>query len=124
MERPLVLSMKSPMAIAQKDGNSSVLTVSHFSFLYALMTAIGDRPHFPIPLQPYCATYNFDGLPPMPTISMFYGILIAMYVLDGALPARQMKLVQAWIELHRDDLMADWILASSGQPPFKIDPLR
>jgi hypothetical protein len=45
-------------------------------------------------------------------------------VLDGALPARQMKLVQAWIELHRDDLMADWTLASSGQTPFKIDPLR
>jgi len=89
----------------------------------------------------------------MPTISMFYGILVAMYVLDterhhsphihvrhnefnivlgipegdvldGTLPARQMKLVQAWIELHRDDLMADWILASSGQTPFKIDPLR
>lgn len=89
----------------------------------------------------------------MPTISMFYGILVAMYVLDiekhhaphihvrynefkavlgipegevleGDLPRRQMKLVQAWIELHRDELMADWILASSGQTPFKIDPLR
>jgi hypothetical protein len=35
-----------------------------------------------------------------------------------------MKLVQAWIELHRDDLMADWHLASTGQTPFKIDPLR
>ena len=45
-------------------------------------------------------------------------------VLDGALPARQMKLVQARIDLHRDDLMADWILASSGQTPFKIEPLR
>ena len=45
-------------------------------------------------------------------------------VLEGDLPKRQMKLVQAWIELHRDDLMADWILASSGQTPFKIDPLR
>lgn len=89
----------------------------------------------------------------MPTISMFYGILVAMYVLDtekhhmshihvrynefkavlaipegevleGSLPARQMKLVQALIELHREDLMADWILASSGQTPFKIEPLR
>lgn len=45
-------------------------------------------------------------------------------LLDGSLPVRQMKLVQAWIELHPDDLMADWILASSGQTPFKIDPLR
>jgi hypothetical protein len=30
----------------------------------------------------------------------------------------------AWIELHRDELMADWELAVSGQHPFKIDPLR
>jgi hypothetical protein len=45
-------------------------------------------------------------------------------VLDGELPSRQMKLVQAWIELHRDELMADWILASSGQTPYKIEPLR
>ncbi len=89
----------------------------------------------------------------MPTISMFYGILVSMYVFDtekhhlphihvrynefkvsigipggevleGSLPSRQMKLVQAWIELHQDDLMADWYLSTSGQTPFKIDPLR
>jgi hypothetical protein len=45
-------------------------------------------------------------------------------LLEGSLPSRQMKLVQAWIELHRDELMADWILAASGQTPYKIDPLR
>ena len=89
----------------------------------------------------------------MPTISMFYGILVSMYALDiekhhapqihvrhnefkvvlgipegevieGALPPRQMKLVQAWIELHRDELMADWTLAASGHTPYQIDPLR
>lgn len=45
-------------------------------------------------------------------------------LLGGSLPTRQMKLVQAWVELHRDELAADWILASSGQMPFKIEPLR
>jgi hypothetical protein len=35
-----------------------------------------------------------------------------------------MKLVLAWLEIHRDDVMADWQLAASGQQPFKIDPLR
>lgn len=35
-----------------------------------------------------------------------------------------MKLVSAWIEIHRDDLMADWQLALSGQQPFRIEPLR
>lgn len=89
----------------------------------------------------------------MPTISMFYGILILMYfydnkkharphfhaeygddvaaiaiddgeVLSGSLPPSKMKLVQAWIEIHREDLMADWKLAVAGEPVFKIDPLR
>lgn len=45
-------------------------------------------------------------------------------VIEGGIPNAKMKLVQAWIELHQDELMADWDLAISGQPPFKIDPLR
>ena len=84
---------------------------------------------------------------------MFYGIIVCMYymdnkqhnkphihvkyqgdeavvalpdgqVLDGKIPGNKMKLLQAWIELHRDELMADWELAVSGQQPYKIDPLR
>jgi hypothetical protein len=35
-----------------------------------------------------------------------------------------MKLVVAWIELHRDELIADWELAVNGQHPYKIEPLR
>jgi hypothetical protein len=35
-----------------------------------------------------------------------------------------MKLVQAWIEIHQEELMADWSLAVQGQPVFKIDPLK
>ena len=89
----------------------------------------------------------------MPTISVFYGILILMYfydnkkhssphihaeyaeyeasisiddgsVLSGELPAAKLKLVQAWIEIHREDLMVDWKLAVAGEPVFKIEPLR
>jgi hypothetical protein len=88
----------------------------------------------------------------MPVISMFYGIIIRLYLLDnqqhnlphiharyaefeaaigiadgealsGELPRKQLRLVQAWIELHRDELMADWELAANGEPPYKIDPL-
>lgn len=88
----------------------------------------------------------------MPVISMFYGIIIRLYLLDdkqhhsphihakyaefeaaigiddgemlsGELPRKQLRLVQAWIELHRDELMADWDLAISGELPYKIDPL-
>ena len=45
-------------------------------------------------------------------------------VLDGALPAKKLKLVQAWIEIHNDELMADWKLATEGHELFKIEPLR
>ena len=45
-------------------------------------------------------------------------------ILGGSLPPAKMKLVQAWIEIHREDLLADWKLAVSGEPVFKIDPLR
>jgi hypothetical protein len=88
----------------------------------------------------------------MPVISMFYGIIIRLYLLDnqqhgvphiharyaefeasiaiedgeilaGQLPRKQLRLVQAWIELHRDELRADWALASMGEKPFRIEPL-
>jgi hypothetical protein len=45
-------------------------------------------------------------------------------LLEGQLPAKKLKLVQAWIAIHEDELMADWTLAVKGEPIFKIDPLR
>lgn len=85
----------------------------------------------------------------MPTISMFYGILIPMFFRDiekhqlphihadyqgavavyaipdgtllaGELPPNKHKLVVAWIEIHHEDLLADWNLAVNGQKPFPI----
>ena len=89
----------------------------------------------------------------MAVISMFYGIIVSLYfldrgrhkqphlharyqdqevvvsipdgqVIDGGLPANKMKLLQAWIEIHREELLADWELAVSGETVFKIEPLR
>jgi hypothetical protein len=89
----------------------------------------------------------------MAVIAMFYGIIVSMYyfdnrqhhvphvhvkyqdqevvlsipdgqVLEGELKANKLKLVQAWIEIHQDDLMADWELASSGENIFRIEPLK
>ncbi len=85
----------------------------------------------------------------MPTISMFYGILIRMFfydtdkhnlphihaeyqgktavysiengeVLAGSLPSKKNKLVVAWIEIHQEDLLVDWELAVDGKKPFPI----
>lgn len=89
----------------------------------------------------------------MPIISMFYGIIVYMYALDtrqhhaphihveyaefgavfeiptaallsGQLPAKQKRLVEAWIEIHAEELMADWKVAAQGGEIFRIDPLR
>ena len=89
----------------------------------------------------------------MPAISMFFGIIIRMFyrdnqqhhaphihaeyqgevavfaiedggVLDGGLPPPKRKLVEAWIEIHRDELHADWQLAVEGEKVFKIRGLE
>ena len=70
----------------------------------------------------------------MPTLSMFYGIIIRMQsekggkhhgeVLEGSIPANKLKLIVAWISLHEDELRANWKLLSEGEGYFKIEPLR
>ena len=88
----------------------------------------------------------------MPTISMFYGVIVRLYfapgehnpphfhayyndykasvdirtceIIEGNLPRRQQKLVLAWAELHHEELMADWRLVENGENPFKIPPLQ
>ena len=45
-------------------------------------------------------------------------------ILEGDLPRAKMKLVQAWLEIHREDLVADWSLAVQGLPPQRIKPLE
>lgn len=89
----------------------------------------------------------------MPVISMFYGLIISMYYLDtkqhnwphihvkygeqegiykiptgelleGSLPSNKERLVLAWIEIHKEDLMANWQLAVAGNKVFTIDPLK
>ncbi len=89
----------------------------------------------------------------MAIVSMFYGIIVSLYffdnrrhkkphihiqyqeqeavisipdgkVLDGDIKPNKLKLVEAWIEIHRDEIMADWQLASNGNEIFKIDPLK
>ncbi|QEN06320.1 DUF4160 domain-containing protein [Thiospirochaeta perfilievii] len=46
------------------------------------------------------------------------GILLA-----GHVPPKKQKLIVAWIEIHHDDLLADWELAVNGKTPFKIKGL-
>ena len=45
-------------------------------------------------------------------------------VLEGEIPKGKMKLLLAWMEIHRDDLEANWKLLSGGEQFFRIDPLK
>jgi hypothetical protein len=89
----------------------------------------------------------------MPELSRFFGIIIRMYweanvphhkphfhayyqdaaaiydidqleMITGNLPRRQQRLVEAWAELHQQELREDWERLQGGQRPLPIDPLR
>jgi len=89
----------------------------------------------------------------MAAISMFYGLVIYLYqfdnirhhvphihvkyqgewavfsildgsIIEGEIKSDKAKLVQAWILIRKEDLLADWELAKEGQPIFKIEPLK
>ncbi|WP_269814502.1 DUF4160 domain-containing protein [Marinomonas shanghaiensis] len=45
-------------------------------------------------------------------------------VQEGSLSKPKQKLVDAWVEIHKDELIADWALAVNGESVFKIDPLK
>lgn len=49
---------------------------------------------------------------------------INMGVVEGRFPRRAMKAVMEWYELHREDLLADWLLAEQHQPLQHIPPLE
>lgn len=85
----------------------------------------------------------------MPEISLFFGIRVTMYysdhtpphfhaeyngrnvlidiengrVFQGMFPSRQLKIILAWCEIHKDELMQDWELAKDGKPLNRIAPL-
>ena len=45
-------------------------------------------------------------------------------VLRGVLPSKQLKLVLAWCELHRDELKKNWNLASQHAELQPVEPIR
>ena len=45
-------------------------------------------------------------------------------VLEGKLPTKQHKLVVAWMEIHKDELLALWNISQNEGEIFKIDPLK
>ena len=44
--------------------------------------------------------------------------------IDGEIPVNKKKLVEAWIEIHKEELRANWKLLDEGESFFKIEPLK
>ena len=77
----------------------------------------------------------------MPVLSAFYGIIIRMYKESGGrhnMPHIHVEfsgeemvvalagtiVVEAWMEIHREEPEANWTLLSNGEQFFRIDPLK
>ncbi len=65
------------------------------------------KPHIHVYYNDYHASVGLDG-----------------ELLAGDLPVKQLKLVQAWIVLHEEELREAWSLAIKNVPFGKIAPLR
>jgi len=44
-------------------------------------------------------------------------------IIKGSIPGKQLKLILAWCEIHKDELMQNWELAKGGHPLNRINPL-
>lgn len=86
----------------------------------------------------------------MPVLSIFYGIRVSINydehnpphfraeyvgynvstnildatVQNGYVPKRQLKLLLAWAELHKDELMQNWELSRNHEELLRIEPLK
>jgi uncharacterized protein DUF4160 len=58
----------------------------------------------------------------MPDVGIF--AIDTIELVGGDLPQRQRRLVEAWAEIHRAELLAGWERLQAGGPPSKIEPLR
>ena len=45
-------------------------------------------------------------------------------MVEGKIPPKQKRLVEAWAEIHQLELMNDWDLLQHGNSPKKIEPLK
>lgn len=64
-------------------------------------------PHFHAIYLEYSASFSIDG-----------------ELLKGEMPRKQTRLITAWAELHKEELLANWELAINEEPLYRIDPLH
>lgn len=65
-------------------------------------------PHFHVRYEDYRASYGIDPVAQ----------------LAGALPIRQQRLIEAWAELHQQELLANWELVQQNRMLRRITGLK
>lgn len=74
----------------------------------------------------------FEAMEPHHTshFHAYYQEDVAVYEIDslellaGTLPKRQQRLVEAWAEIHQQELLLNWERLQTGNPPLPIAPLK
>jgi hypothetical protein len=65
-----------------------------------------------------------------PHFHAFYQNHVAVFGVDpidliaGEIPRPQRRLTEAWAELHKAELQADWVRLQTGRPALPIAPLQ
>ena len=80
---------------------------SFFGIIIRMNFREHNPPHLHAEYQGNNAVFNFDG-----------------EITEGTMPNKQKKLIVAWIEIHKDELIANWQLIQNKEDYFTIDPLR
>lgn len=93
-----------------------------------------------------------EGMIEVPVLSMFYGIIVRMYkevnskhklphihaeyngeyvvvdlngnILEGEIPFKKLRMLQTWMDIHQEELIANWNLLTNDDQFFKIEPLK
>lgn len=76
--------------------------------MYAEAETPHQKPHFHAYYQDHVGIYSLDSLE----------------LIGGGLPKRQQRFVEAWAELHQQELLADWQRLQEGKRPLPIKPLE
>ena len=66
-----------------------------------------NQPHIHVKYNEYRSVYNLDG-----------------DIIEGKLPKKQRKLIEAWICIHVEELNSLWNIMQKQGEFFKIEPLK
>lgn len=59
-----------------------------------------------------------DTIKEVKTCQLFHNFM------EGKIPLKQKRMVEAWIMIHKEELITLWNIMQEGKDYFKIEPLK